>query len=173
MIILIRTEIESVSIVWMKKQQINPECLATKWLYCSIWSTLVKHITGGHQRNYMAHRADGRDDSVQSKQVHVTDHPGQGQHGRNVAGPRKYKLTHWGRGKMAAIFQTAYSNAFSLIKCINFDWYFTEVCSQGSSSQYSSIGSDNGLAPARRQAIIWTNDGLFTDAYMRHSASMS
>ena len=25
--------------------------------------------------------------------------------------------------------------------------------------QYSSIGSDNGLAPARRQAIIWTNDG--------------
>ena len=33
--------------------------------------------------------------------------------------------------------------------------------------------SDNGLAPSRRQAIIWTNDGLFTDAYMRHSASMS
>ena len=25
----------------------------------------------------------------------------------------------------------------------------------------------------RRQAIIWTNDGKFTDAYMRHSASMS
>ena len=29
------------------------------------------------------------------------------------------------------------------------------------------------MAPTRRQAIIWTNDGLFTDAYMRHSASMS
>ena len=42
-----------------------------------------------------------------------------------------------------------------------------------SNSQYSSIGSDNGLAPPRRQAIIWTNDGKFTDAYMRHSASMS
>ena len=27
--------------------------------------------------------------------------------------------------------------------------------------------------PNRRQAIIWTNDGYFTDAYMRHSASMS
>ena len=39
--------------------------------------------------------------------------------------------------------------------------------------QYSSIGSDNGLAPARQQAIIWTNDGQFTDAYMRHSTSMS
>ena len=24
-----------------------------------------------------------------------------------------------------------------------------------------------------RQAIIWANDGYFTDAYMRHSASMS
>ena len=29
------------------------------------------------------------------------------------------------------------------------------------------------IGPGRRQAIIWTNDGLFTDAYMRHSASMS
>ena len=28
-------------------------------------------------------------------------------------------------------------------------------------------------APTRRQAIIWTEDGKFTDAYMRHSASMS
>ena len=36
-----------------------------------------------------------------------------------------------------------------------------------------SIGSDNGLAQTRRQAIIWTNDGQITDAYMRHSASMS
>ena len=25
--------------------------------------------------------------------------------------------------------------------------------------QYSSIGSDNGLAPARRQAIVWNNAG--------------
>ena len=30
-----------------------------------------------------------------------------------------------------------------------------------------------GLAPTRRQAIIWTNVGICTDAYMRHSASMS
>ena len=29
----------------------------------------------------------------------------------------------------------------------------------GSNKQYSSIGSDNGLAPTRRQAIIWNNDG--------------
>ena len=43
----------------------------------------------------------------------------------------------------------------------------------GSNHQYYSIGSDNAFAPARRQAIIWTNDGLLTDAYMRHNASMS
>ena len=45
--------------------------------------------------------------------------------------------------------------------------------SQVSNQQYSSIGSDNGLAPTRWQAIIWTNDDNFTDAYMRHSALMS
>ena len=25
--------------------------------------------------------------------------------------------------------------------------------------EYSGINSDNGLAPTRQQAIIWTNDG--------------
>ena len=48
---------------------------------------------------------------------------------------------------------------------------FTEVCSQVSNWQYASIGSDNGLAPSRRQAIIWTNDDLGYWAYMHHSAS--
>ena len=31
--------------------------------------------------------------------------------------------------------------------------------SQGSNWQLSSIGSDKGLAPTRRQAIIWNNVG--------------
>ena len=74
---------------------------------------------------------------------------------------------------MAAIFQTTFSDAFCLNENI---WIainiFTELCSYGI-WQYFSIGSDNGLAPVRREAIIWTNDGWFTDAYMRHSASMS
>ena len=30
---------------------------------------------------------------------------------------------------------------------------------KGPNKQYANIGSDNGLAPIRRQAIIWTNDG--------------
>ena len=50
---------------------------------------------------------------------------------------------------------------------------FIEICSPGCNQQYSSIGSDNGLVPVRWQAIIWTNDGKFTDSYLHHSASMS
>ena len=47
------------------------------------------------------------------------------------------------------------------------------MCSSKSNQQFSSIGSDNGLAPARRQAIIWTSDGKFTNAYIPQSAPMS
>ena len=43
------------------------------------------------------------------------------------------------------------------------------MCSFGSNLQYVIIGSDNGLAPNRRQAIIWTNDGL---VYWRIYASV-
>ena len=41
-----------------------------------------------------------------------------------------YILTHWGR--------------------------VTHICV----SKLTTIGSDNGLSPGRRQAIIWTNDGI-------------
>ena len=37
--------------------------------------------------------------------------------------------------------------------------WIKEVCSLGSNYQYFSIGSDNGLTPSTRQAIMWTNDG--------------
>ena len=47
-------------------------------------------------------------------------------------------------------------------KVLNFDSNFTEVSSQGSNWQYVSIGSGNGLAPNRRQAITWTK------AYLVH-----
>ena len=42
-------------------------------------------------------------------------------------------------------------------KFMNLDKKFIKVCSQGFNWQYST-GLDNGLAPIRRQAIIWTND---------------
>ena len=77
-------------------------------------------------------------------------------------------LTHGGRDKMAAIFQTTFSNTFywteiyefrlrlhwSLLPSVQltiFQHLFREWLGAG------HIGSDNGLAPARRQAIIWTN----------------
>ena len=70
-------------------------------------------------------------------------------------------LTHWGRDNMAAISQTIFYNTFSWIKMLKFPLKkSTEICSQGSNWQHSSTGLDNGLAPNRRQAIIWTNDVL-------------
>ena len=68
---------------------------------------------------------------------------------------------------MAAIFQMTFSNAFSWMKMYEFPLRFTEFYSSGFDEQYSSIVSDNGLAPFRRQAIIWNDDGYFTDAYTR------
>ena len=83
----------------------------------------------------------------------------------------QHLLTHWGRGKMTPIFQTAFSNAFSWMKMYSFRLIFHwSLFPRVQLTISSSIGSDNGLAPARRQAIIWTNDGLFADANMRHSA---
>ena len=34
-------------------------------------------------------------------------------------------------------------------------------------SKLNIIGSDNGLAPGRRQAVIWTNDGLYLIGLLR------
>ena len=56
----------------------------------------------------------------------------------------------WGRNKMAAIFS---DDIFKYI-------FLNEVCAWGSNQKYPSIGSDNGLAPVRRQAIIWINEDL-------------
>ena len=49
---------------------------------------------------------------------------------------------------------------FLMSKLLYFDSNFTEMCSQWSNWQQTSIGSDNDLAPNGRQAIIWTNDAL-------------
>ena len=68
-----------------------------------------------------------------------------------------YNWTECGWDNMALISKTTYSNAFSWIKMFIFWSNITEICSQGSNQQYTSIGSDNGLAPNRRQAIISNN----------------
>ena len=67
-------------------------------------------------------------------------------------------VTHWGRGKMAAIFQTAFSNAFSWMKMFEFRLKFHWSLFLKVQLTIFQHGSDNDFAPNRRQAIIWTND---------------
>ena len=66
-------------------------------------------------------------------------------------------LTHWGRDKMAVIFLTTFSNGFSLMKKYEFRLKFHWTLFLWVQLTISSTGSDNRLAPTRRQAIIWTN----------------
>ena len=71
----------------------------------------------------------------------------------------RISLTRWGRDEMAAIFQTTFWNEFSWIEIyeyrLKFHWgLFLRV-----QFTISHVDSDNGLAPTRRQAIIWINDG--------------
>ena len=71
-------------------------------------------------------------------------------------------MPHWGQNKMATILQTC-TNKFYCItvrKLWCFDLNFTEICSQWFKQQNANIGLDNGLAPNRWQAIIWTDAGL-------------
>ena len=64
-------------------------------------------------------------------------------------------LRHWDRDKMAAIFKKTFSNAFQMYE---FLFWFHWNLFLGSNLQYSSIGSDHGLAPIRRQGIVWTKN---------------
>ena len=76
-------------------------------------------------------------------------------------------LTHLPLDKMGAISQTVSWNAFHEWKISYFYSNFTEICSSGSNWQYNSIGSSNGLAPNRRQAITWFNgDPVHRHIYM-------
>ena len=69
---------------------------------------------------------------------------------------------------MAAILRTTSSNAFSWIKIYISTKISLEFFPKGPISKSPALVQ----APARRQAIVWTNDGQFTVAYMRHSASV-
>ena len=71
---------------------------------------------------------------------------------------------------MTAISQTTFSNAFLEWKLLYSYSNFTAICSKGPKYQYAGIGSDDGLAPNRRQAIILTNTGL---VYWRIQAALS
>ena len=61
---------------------------------------------------------------------------------------------------MTAISLRTFPVDFLEWKLLYFKQSCTELCSFGSNWQYGNIGSDNALAPNRRQAIIWTNVGM-------------
>ena len=64
----------------------------------------------------------------------------------------RQSLTHWGRDKMVAVFQT-FSNAFSWMKMHEVQlWFHWQLFLRVQLTIFQ---------PNRRQAIIWTNDGLF------------
>ena len=70
----------------------------------------------------------------------------------------KYILTHCCRDKIAAISMRHFQMHF-LNEMYEFRPKSIQVCSQESIELYSNIGSDNGVAPNRSQAIIQSNDG--------------
>ena len=76
-------------------------------------------------------------------------------------------LIHKGWDKMAAVFQTANLNSFLLyekylilIKIAPYGLINSLRLSDAYMRHLVIIGSDNGLSPGRRQAIIWTNAGI-------------
>ena len=68
-------------------------------------------------------------------------------------------LTHWGRDKMGTSFLMTFSNALSWMKICKFrskfHWSLFPMVQLTIFQHWFRFG----LAPARRQAIIWTNDG--------------
>ena len=72
----------------------------------------------------------------------------------SVSSHGNFQKKYEGRSKMDDTFQTTFSNVFSLMRIADFFKNIIEICSQGSNQQYSNIGSDNDLAPVRRQAIF-------------------
>ena len=82
-------------------------------------------------------------------------------------------LIHRGRDKMAAIYQT-FSSAFSWMKNI---WMSIKISltfvSKGPINNIPALGQIMAWRRRGDKPIIWTNGGQFTDAYIRHPASMS
>ena len=75
---------------------------------------------------------------------------------------------------MADIFQTTFSNFIFLNENV---WIpikaSLKFVPKGPINNIPALVQINGLAPVRRQAIIWTNDGYFIDAYLRHLTLMT
>ena len=88
------------------------------------------------------------------------------------ASPDLNKLTHWGRDKMAAIFQTTFSNAFSWMKMFKF-WLRFQVCSQGSINNIPAFRVSSHEASQNSLTFPWHFPDHFVvfpdhETYYRH-----
>ena len=70
-----------------------------------------------------------------------------------------YVFRHWGQDKMKALSETTVSNARYRMKMFEFQLIFCWSLFLRVQLTILLHWSDNGLAPARWQAIIWTNGG--------------
>ena len=70
-------------------------------------------------------------------------------------------LTHWGRDKKAAIFHMTFWNAFPWLNMYEF-WFKISLKFVPKGPVNNIPALDNGLVPARQQAIYWTTDGGLT-----------
>ena len=75
--------------------------------------------------------------------------------GQTAHCPTQELLSHWGTDKIDTISQMT----FSEWKGMNFAKISLKFFPEVQINSIPSLGSDNGLTAARRQAIIWTNDG--------------
>ena len=82
---------------------------------------------------------------------------------------------HWGHYKMATILQMTFSNSFFYWNMLCYDFDLIKFVRKNPSNNINNINIDthNGFVPSSQQIITWNNDGLFTDAYMHSSNSIS
>ena len=83
-------------------------------------------------------------------------------------------LTRWVRDNMAPNFADDFLKSILLNENVSISVKMSlKFVPNESNWQDTNIGSDNGLTPARPQAIIGTNDDYSTDTYMLNLASLS
>ena len=161
---------EIVQYCWMYYIQYSTDCSMSReictWCYCVLFCCDYEFVV------------DSRDISTSILQSCFTgtgkshDYPSVSkQSPKDVGKTRQHQtsithvnlgcITHWGRDEIDAILQMTFSNEFSWMKMYEFRLKF-----------HWSLFPGVQFAPIRRQATVWTNDGKFTGAYMRHSASM-
>ena len=139
-------------------------CTKTTWtICCELMKTAIRQAVDAGDDVLLHHYKKARNGSVRNWNItkkHRVNILRQEQNGCHIAGDI-FKCVQFnalrpmrnGRHFADDIFKLR----FLEWKCKNVDHDFTAVCSQGSHQQYFTIGSDNGLAMARRQAIVCTS----------------